>query len=514
MRYKIITFFLTLGTPLYAAQLFDLKDYPTNILSTFINQPASKKSSDFFLKEINRYTDHNLVTHIRMQEYFRGYRVKNAQAVIHVPAKMAIKETLLALLTQSSQQQSMNGELYQQLNLDLDKTPQFIFEKNQIKKVTNKIIENYLSHQTQRNQMKVKNYQTEMIVFIDNHQTAHWAYEIRFDVPAYAEGVLPAKFVYVVDAVTFQIYQSSNDIKTLKRQEQVQGGGLGGNLKMGKLTYDGAAENLPSYSVTRVDDLCYLQNDETIVKKVVTNEVMSYPCFAPDEAHGDVYWSGSFDEINDGYSPANDAMYAAQVIKKLYKTWYNVPALINPDGSEMILRMNVHFPKLDNAFWDGSEMTFGDGKEFYPLTGLGISAHEVSHGFTQQHSNLDYWGQSGGINESFSDMAAQTAEYFSGGKSSWLIGGEILRMEGEALRYMDRPSKDCYGKAPGTFCSIDSADEYYEGLDVHFTSGVYNRAFYLLSTTPGWNQRKAFAVMLHANASYWLSYTQYADGAA
>ena len=54
----------------------------------------------------------------------------------------------------------------------------------------------------------------------------------------------------------------------------------------------------------------------------------------------------------------------------------------------------------------------------------------------------------------------------------------------------------------------------YEALDVHFSSGVYNRAFYLLSNTPGWNPRKAFAVMLHANASYWLPHTGFADGAA
>ena len=118
------------------------------------------------------------------------------------------------------------------------------------------------------------------------------------------------------------------------------------------------------------------------------------------------------------------------------------------------------------------------------------------------------------MNEAFSDMAAQTAEYYAYGKNTWLIGGDIIKLSGETLRYMDQPSKDCFGKEPGTYCSIDNATQYYDGLNVHFSSGVYNRAFYLLSTTPDWNPRMAFAVMVQANASYWLPQTQYADGAA
>ena len=73
--------------------------------------------------------------------------------------------------------------------------------------------------------------------------------------------------------------------------------------------------------------------------------------------------------------------------------------------------MLVHYGKnLDNAFWNGSFVHFGDGgKTFYPTVGLDISSHEISHGFTQQHSGLIYKGQSGGLNESFSDMAGEAA---------------------------------------------------------------------------------------------------------
>ena len=160
-------------------------------------------------------------------------------------------------------------------------------------------------------------------------------------------------------------------------------------------------------------------------------------------------------------------------------------------------------------------MVFGDGKDlFYPLTSIGVVAHEVSHGFTQQHSNLVNEGQSGGMNEAFSDMASQAAEVYvyGPGKNTWKIGAEIFKKGNGALRYMDVPSTDCHGDMPGDFCSIDDATQYYSGLDVHYSSGVYNRFFYLLSTTAGWDVKSAFNVMVQANF-YWTSTTNFNSGA-
>ena len=150
-------------------------------------------------------------------------------------------------------------------------------------------------------------------------------------------------------------------------------------------------------------------------------------------------------------------------------------------------------------------MTFGDGIEvFYPLTSLGVAAHEVSHGFTEQHSNLAYYTQSGGLNESFSDMAAQAAEFYSTKKNSWEIGPEIFKEDNQALRYMDEPTKDCpKGRSPGQHCSINHMSQYNESLDVHYSSGIFNKVFYLLGTAKGWDTKKAFDVMVKANMAYW-----------
>ena len=180
----------------------------------------------------------------------------------------------------------------------------------------------------------------------------------------------------------------------------------------------------------------------------------------------------------------NDALYAGKVIKEMYQKWYNVPVLVE-NGKPMMLIMRVHVPNYDNAYWDGKAMTFGDGESvFYPLVSLGVAAHEVSHGFTQQHSGLVYSRQSGGLNEAFSDMAAQAAEFYSVGHSSWQIGPEIFKSD-RALRYMDEPTRD--GR------SIDNVKNYSDWIDVHYSSGIFNKAFFLMAK--GWNNAMRYSKM-------------------
>lgn len=257
---------------------------------------------------------------------------------------------------------------------------------------------------------------------------------------------------------------------------------------------------------------CFLNNDKVTVRNYNTRQLIKFRCKAEDAQHAGLYWDGDKDAVNGGYSPANDALFGGAVITNLYQQWYGIPVLTK-NGKPMMLEMVVH-KREDNASWNGREMTFGDGiRTFYPLTSLGVAAHEISHGFTEQHSGLLYRDQSGGMNEAFSDMAAQAAELFAYGKNSWQIGPEIFKVGDRALRYMDVPSKDCFGGTPGKGCSIDKASQYVPGLNVHYSSGVYNRAFYLLAVTDGWGVRKAFDVFATANMHYWTSQATFATGA-
>ena len=179
------------------------------------------------------------------------------------------------------------------------------------------------------------------------------------------------------------------------------------------------------------------------------------------------------------------------------------PAYTGYNALSFQLVMRVHYStNYENAFWDGSTMTFGDGAStFYPLVSADVAGHEVSHGFTEQHSNLTYSGQSGGMNEAFSDMGGEATEYYWKGTQRLPRRRGNLQGRAGALRYMCNPTQDGG--------SIDNAANYTSGMDVHYSSGVYNKAFCNLAKTAGWGTPTAFKVFARANALYWTASSTY-----
>ena len=170
------------------------------------------------------------------------------------------------------------------------------------------------------------------------------------------------------------------------------------------------------------------------------------------------------------------------------------------------MKLRVHFgDQYENAFWDGETMTFGDGGDnLYPLVDVNIVAHEAAHGFTEQNSGLLYFQQSGGVNEAFSDIVGEATEYYLRGSVDWFSAQDIVK-SGDAFRFFITPSDD------GD--SIGHADDYVLGMDVHHSSGVFNRAYYLLSTSADWNPKKALELFVLANQSYWSPFSDFYDAA-
>ncbi|WP_262108234.1 M4 family metallopeptidase [Aeromonas sp. Marseille-Q5825] len=291
----------------------------------------------------------------------------------------------------------------------------------------------------------------------------------------------PSRPFVMIDA------QSGSELKRWEGINHQDATGPGGNLKTGKYFY-GA-----DFAPLKVDDSCRMSssNVDTINLNHATSGGAVHQFSCPENR---------VKEINGAYSPLNDAHFFGNVVFDMYRNWYNTAPL------SFKLKMRVHYSRnYENAFWDGSQMTFGDGATtFYPLVSLDVAAHEVSHGFTEQNSGLVYSGQSGGINEAFSDMAGEAAENYMKGSNDWLVGAQIFKGNG-SLRYFEDPSRD------GS--SIGHASDYYDGIDVHHSSGVYNRAFYLLASTNGWHTRKAFEVFVLANRLYWGPNTTFDQGA-
>jgi len=133
-----------------------------------------------------------------------------------------------------------------------------------------------------------------------------------------------------------------------------------------------------------------------------------------------------------------------------------------------------------NASWSDSCfcMSYGDGdSSYWPLVALDVAGHEMSHGVTSRTAALIYSGESGGLNESTSDIFGSMVEYFANNEAEtpdYLIGERLLRDgSGVPLRSMVQPSADGV-----------SADCWYAGvgnLDVHYSSGVGNHLYYLMA---------------------------------
>jgi len=334
-------------------------------------------------------------------------------------------------------------------------------------------------------QYSYRNELSELNIYINENNLPQLVYYVSF-LAEPAEGGEPTRPHLLMDAITGQIVKRWEGLT-----HQAIGTGPGGNAKVGQYHY---GTNLGYLDVLKDGMLCTMQNDNvrTVNMTDMPNNYATPFSFTCPE--------NKFKTINEAYSPLNDAHYFGGVIVNMYTTWYGFPPIPLP------LTMRAHFANYyEHAFWDGQYVTFGDGyATFYPLASLDVAAHEVSHGFTEHNSGLIYAGESGCISESFSDMAGEAAKYFLRGSNDWRVGFDIVKESG-ALRYMNDP--------PADGSSIDDYSRYTDTLDVHFGSGLFNKAFYLLATTPGWTTKKAFDVMVKANMDYWTSASNFRSAA-
>ncbi|MCH9692571.1 MAG: M4 family metallopeptidase [Gammaproteobacteria bacterium] len=322
-----------------------------------------------------------------------------------------------------------------------------------------------------------KNQKQQRYIYIDTQNRARLSYLVNW----VEHGSQPSRPFYFIDALNGEILEYWEGMNHLEAT------GPGGNEKTGRYFYG------TDFPPMQVDSDCRM--DTPNVETIDLNggqeggRVFQFTC-----PHND------YKQINGAYSPLNDAHFNGNIVINMYRDWYNITPLPGK------MQLGVHYGEnLDNAIWDGTRANFGDGAtEFYPLVSLDMVTHEISHGFTEQNSNLQYSHQPGGINESFSDISGEAAEFYFRGTNDWLVGAEIKK-DREALRYFADPTLD--GK------SIDHASDFRSGLDVHFSSGVFNRAFYLIATASGWNTKKAFDIFLLANQMYWVPNSDFVLGA-
>jgi pseudolysin len=366
---------------------------------------------------------------------------------------------------------------------------------------------------------------------------AKLSYVVRF-IASTAQGVTQP--VLIIDATTQQVLAQWDAVMHAEI-----GQGPGGNekkisLRPNQFQYGMGltGPSLGKLDVSLQGDSCTLKNDFVQVSSLSQVRVPSVDDIFPIDIHKDADYpafsyacsatngyinanDGGYAPVNGSFSPLNDSLYFATQTYKMLQQQYHIA---KPFGDDVPVRIYAQFfaypptgqPAFNNAFAmetlyndDGSmsshqQALIGNGGSvFYPMSQDTIP-HELCHLMTANYSNLIYEKQSGGMNEAFSDICGVALLAYVQAQYPWFnydwsvsIGEtkESSFFKGGPMRCIDNPP--CDGK------SIDNVAQYSDGLDVHYSSGIYNKAFYLLSTSPGWTIPKAFSVLADANMFYW-----------
>jgi Zn-dependent metalloprotease len=188
-----------------------------------------------------------------------------------------------------------------------------------------------------------------------------------------------------------------------------------------------------------------------------------------------------------------------------YDLYWDVFQRDSIDGSGMALSSSVHYQKgYDNAFWDGTQMVYGDGDEDLPVAqrlfnrftiAVDVIGHELTHGVTQYTGNLTYSNQPGALNESISDVFGSLVKQRKLGQTAtqadWIIGEGLFtaNVHGVGIRSMKAPGTayddPVLGKDPQPAHMDQYVSTTQDNGGVHINSGIPNHAFYLIATELG-----------------------------
>jgi Zn-dependent metalloprotease len=204
---------------------------------------------------------------------------------------------------------------------------------------------------------------------------------------------------------------------------------------------------------------------------------------------------------SEGQGPSGDVSIdeAYDGLGDTYDFYFEKYGRNSIDDEGLPLRATCHFGDgYNNAFWNGDQMVFGDGdgQIFNRFTvSIDVIGHELTHGVTEDEAGLQYFSQSGALNESISDvfgsLIKQATLNQSADQADWLIGAGLLAsgIHGVALRSMKDPGSayddPLLGKDPQPKHMDNFVVTFEDNGGVHINSGIPNHAFYLAATKLG-----------------------------
>jgi Zn-dependent metalloprotease len=207
---------------------------------------------------------------------------------------------------------------------------------------------------------------------------------------------------------------------------------------------------------------------------------------------------------------AVSAHFNMKVAYDYYKNTHNRKAIDNQDQSIIsIVHVTQGGKGLDNAYWNGRVMAYGDGdQEFKPLAGgKDVAGHEMTHGVIQHTADLIYQNQSGALNESFADVFGVMID-----RANYLMGEDIMKAGTgkSALRDLSNPKNtQILSPQPSTMTEYQNLSADQDNGGVHINSGVPNKAAYLVINAI--TREKAERIYYRALSNYLTRNSQFGD---
>ncbi|ERI92596.1 bacillolysin family protein [Clostridiales bacterium oral taxon 876 str. F0540] len=254
----------------------------------------------------------------------------------------------------------------------------------------------------------------------------------------------------------------------------------------------------------------YYMRDLTKPARIETytaNYTTSIPGTMVSDTDNNFNSSSQFDAV--------DVHYNTALVYNFYKNNFNRNSFDN-NGTTLkstVLARDPQYPNepLDNAFWNGSQMVYGDGSGTYFKhigSALDVVGHEFTHAITDRTANLAYENQSGALNESFSDVFGY---FIEGQPNDWLMGEDVYTPEtsGDALRSLADPTLYNQPAHMNQYQNLPNTQAGDWG-GVHTNSGIPNKAFYIAATSINDNA-KLQQVYYRALTQYLTQYSQFVD---
>ena len=322
----------------------------------------------------------------------------------------------------------------------------------------------------------------------------------KFMVPI--ERPQPANWVYIIDAHSGHLLMKWNKLHTVDTEATGETN-YSGSVTI--RTNSNGANNYELYDVNRNIKTYWAVNTSQIPGNLYTNSSTAWNSGTTRQKSGvEAHWGGmeTYDYLDEKFDRNS----------------------LDGSGMQIIATVDVQSGTFmpNNAFWNGSQIVFGrgDGTNYTSFACVDVIAHEYGHGVTEFTSNLVYQGESGALNEAFSDMLGAAVEAEAKPTADrWELGEEIAS---NPLRWMNNPN---LGSDPDTYQGThwkNTAPGSPDNGGVHSNSGVANFQFFLLSdggsgtndngdgySVSGIGIEKAMKIWYRAQTNYFTTSTNY-----